>query len=76
MDRRPRPRQARITRTTDITAASDDESNETYNGYRVLSEVEVTDLAIEIVEKVKERGPFFSVSDFVNRVTSEGATDK
>jgi hypothetical protein len=59
-----------------ITAASDDESNETYNGYRVLSEVEVTDLAIEIVEKVKERGPFFSVSDFVNRVTSEGATDK
>lgn len=48
---------------------------ENYDGYRVISDLEAINLAKQIVEQVKKRGPFLSMSDFVNRSTMENAPD-
>lgn len=45
-------------------------------GQRTLSRSEVRSLAEEIVREVKTRGPFLSLSDFVNRRLSTGETGK
>lgn len=38
-----------------------------YHGFRVLTKAEIRKLASEIVTEVKLRGPFMTLSDFVNR---------
>lgn len=40
---------------------------DSWNGYRTLSEAELDALAEEIVQEVRDRGPFMSMADFVNR---------
>lgn len=41
-------------------------------GVRVISEAELQDLAETVVREVRERGPFLSVADFVNRSLETG----
>jgi len=52
-----------------ITAASTGILNREsrWRGFRTLNEGEIEGLAEEIVEQIKERGPFLSLSQFVNR---------
>ena len=50
-----------------ITADVDVESPDGWKGSRKLTDVEISNLATNIVREVKLRGPFVSLSDFVNR---------
>lgn len=43
------------------------EGKDSFAGYRRLTDVEIDDLATEIVKQVRLRGPFVSLSHFVNR---------
>jgi hypothetical protein len=45
-----------------------------YTGYRTLSEAEITTLATNIVDEVKQRGPFLSMAEFVNRQYNPAST--
>ncbi len=45
----------------------DPQSTDAWKGLRSLTELEIDQLAIAIVDEVKLRGPFISVADFVNR---------
>lgn len=51
-------------------------SAEAWGGTRTLDRGEIRTLAEEIVREVKTRGPFLSLSDFVNRRLSEDASGK
>ncbi len=44
-------------------------------GYRVLADAEIEELAVAIVENIKDRGPFYSMSDFVNRVVENRTSE-
>ncbi|WP_309381892.1 hypothetical protein [Cerasicoccus frondis] len=46
---------------------ADNEPGQIWNGYRTLTPEQIAQLAHFIVEEIKNRGPFTSVSDFVNR---------
>lgn len=43
------------------------ENNDSFSGYRRLTDPELDDLAEELVRQVRKRGPFVSLSHFVNR---------
>ncbi len=45
-------------------------------GYRKLSEEEIDELACAIVENIKDRGPFYSLSDFVNRSVTNNSSEE
>ncbi|MGF1448448.1 MAG: hypothetical protein ACFB20_03420 [Opitutales bacterium] len=58
-------------------AATSDSDPNRWKGYRALTEDQVRLLAERIVHEVKVRGPFTSLSDFVNRrLVESGATDE
>ncbi len=51
---------------------SGDAENAKWNGYRRLDKEQIARLAEEIVKEVKERGPFQSLAEFVNRRPGDG----
>ncbi|MCU0796827.1 MAG: hypothetical protein MUF31_12940 [Akkermansiaceae bacterium] len=48
--------------------------NDSYSGYRRLSDAELENLAQAIVRQVRRRGPFVSLSHFVNRAIADIGT--
>ena len=56
------------------TTTPNGDKNDLWSGYRELNNAELTKLSEEIVKQVRLRGPFLSVSDFVNRRLKNDAT--
>lgn len=59
--------------TSGNTASDEDAAMQ---GYRSLSDEELEELAVSIVEHVKDRGPFYSMSHFVNRVVPDFSAEE
>lgn len=47
------------------------EEDTAFQGFRGLNSQEIEELAASIVEHIKDRGPFYSMSHFVNRVVAD-----
>lgn len=63
--------QRKATASTSIT-----QEDTIFSGYRALSDSEIEELASAIVEHVKDRGPFYSMSDFVNRTVANYSAEE
>ncbi|HSI07298.1 MAG: hypothetical protein ACAH89_01880 [Rariglobus sp.] len=62
--------------TTNRTLTSSD-PNDAWKGYRQLTEEQIAQLAANIVAEIRNRGPFISLSDFINRrLVAAGAFPK
>lgn len=61
------PRFGHVLSTSGWASGDGPESNEFWQSYRKLSQDELESLAEEIVREVRQRGPFRSLADFVNR---------
>ncbi len=51
---------------------SDSPDENYWVGFRALEQAEIRELAEAIVEEIRERGPFLSMADFVNRKLEDG----
>lgn len=50
-----------------VSKPADSYDPENWTGFRLLSDSQIDELSLLIVEQVKRRGPFISIADFVNR---------
>ncbi|MFA6961672.1 MAG: hypothetical protein WC205_13035 [Opitutaceae bacterium] len=68
-DEAPYPRLVYPINDTNVMTASSSASSQpnSYQGYRFLTKTQIAALAAAIVTEVKNRGPFVSLADFVNR---------
>ena len=66
--------QSPISRSSFPAQASGNSYAERLNGFRELSDAELDNLAGNIVQEIKTRGPFLSLGDFVNRRIETGNT--
>jgi len=55
-------------------SSSDPSDREQWAGFRELTDAEIEELAVAMVKQVKLRGPFLSLSEFVNRRLDAGAS--
>ncbi len=69
--------QAPLNATRQATSNTNITQEETiFTGYRALSDAEIEELAVSIVEHIKDRGPFYSMSDFVNRLAANYSAEE
>lgn len=61
-------------KVTNSTNISQEEA--LFTGYRALSDEEIEELASSIVAHIKDRGPFYSMSDFVNRLAANYSAEE
>lgn len=59
-----------------IKEGGDFRNDDAMTGYRSLNNDEIEELAAAIVEHVKDRGPFYSMSHFVNRVVTNYSAEE
>lgn len=67
--------QSPVTRSIFPSRGSGNSNEERLNGYRELSDAELDSLAGKIIKEIKERGPFLSLGDFINRRIVTGNTN-
>ncbi len=61
----------------DFTSSSSiTEEDTAFQGFRALNAEEIEELAVAIVEHIKDRGPFYSMSHFVNRVVADMSAEQ